>query len=301
MEILMWFRSLIRFVKRSASRPPFRQARRGASRRRPAHCRLSVEALGDRLVPASLSVGDLTLVEGNAGTQYAAVRVSLDAPSNKTVTVNYGTADGTAVAGSDYQAVSGKLTFARGETTKTVLVPVTGDQLVESNESFSVNLSGARHARIADGRGVVTIVDDDDDRPHLSINDVWARDGDSGTTLYTFTVSLSAALGEAVTVNYATADGTAMVADGDYLATSGTLTFAPGETTKTITVEVIGNASGGSSIYSGYAETFSVNLSGASGNALVIDGQGVGTIHYFDIVMNPGPGCDPSDENYPNC
>ena len=119
--------------------------------RQPAPCRLSREALEDRAVPASLSVSDAVLVEGNAGTQYAAVIVRLSAPSSKTVTVNYGTANGTATAGSDYNAVSGKLTFARGETSKTILVPVLGDRLAEQDETFSVKLSGAKNARIDDG------------------------------------------------------------------------------------------------------------------------------------------------------
>ena len=157
-------------------------------------------------MPASLSVSDVTLIEGNAGTQNAVVTVSLSAPSTKTVTVNYSTANGTASAGSDYQAVSGKLTFAPGQTSKSILVPVIGDRLGEPNETFFVNLSGAKNATIADGQGVVTIVDDE---PRISINDVSATEGNSGTTPFTFTVSLSAAHDEPVTVNYATADGTA--------------------------------------------------------------------------------------------
>ncbi len=252
----------------------------------------------------AITIGDVSLIEGDAGTQNAMVVVSLNARSTKTVSVNYGTANGTATVGSDYQAASGKLTFAPGETSKSILVPVRGDQLLEGNENFFVNLSGARRANIADSRGVVTVVDDDDHRPQLSINDVWAQDTDSGSTLYTFTVSLSAALGEAVTVNYATADGTATTADNDYLATSGALTFAPWETTQTLTVEVLGHASGGPTPDSGYVEWFYVNLSGASSNALVIDGQGVGRIHYYDRVERPAPDpgeCTPAHPNYPVC
>ena len=85
-----------RLPEPSGSRPPDRQARRGAPRRRPPACRLSIEPLDARIVPASLAVSDATIIEGNAGTRYAAVVVSLDAPSNRTVTVNYGTANGTA-------------------------------------------------------------------------------------------------------------------------------------------------------------------------------------------------------------
>ena len=248
-------------------------------------------------MPATLSVGDVTIVEGNAGTQYAAVSVTLDAPSNKTVTVNYGTADGTATAGSDYGAVSGRLTFARGETSKTIAVPVYGDRLAEANETFVVNLSGARARRSPTARGSSP----SSTTSRASASATWPapswllgrrRHGHRHDAH--FTVSLAAAYDQAVTVNYATADGTA-TAGVDYLATSGTLTFAPGETTKTITVEVIGNDSG-------LDEWFSVNLSGASGNVQIIDGQGVGTIHYyFEQPTDSGCGCTPDHPYYPNC
>ena len=234
--------------------------------RRPATRRLGVEALDDRFVPASLSVSDATITEGNAGIQYAAAVVRLDAPSNKTVTVNYATTAGTATAGSDYQSVSGKLTFARGETSKTILVPVTGDRLPEPDETFSVQLSGAQGAKIADGTGVVTIVDDE---PRLSIYGAWAYEWGGYTT---FTVTLSVASEQAVTVNFATRDGTA-VAGEDYQATAGTLTFAPGETTKTITVAVHTDS------IPEPTETFYITLSGDSANSLIVGTEGPGEIN----------------------
>ena len=167
--------------------------------------------------------------------------VSLSAPSNKTVTVNYSTANGTATAGSDYNAASGKLTFAPGETSKTILVPVRGDRLAEANENFFVKLSGAKDAKIADGQGVVTIVDDE---PRISISDAVSR---HGRELRHDALHLHR---EPVGRLRPGGDGQLRhrrrhrhrPADSDYLATSGTLTFAPGETTKTITVEVIGDA-----------------------------------------------------------
>ena len=246
-------------LKPGPSRPPARSPGYGASPRCWPSRRLSVEAFEDRSVPASLAVGDVIFVEGNAGTQYAEVRVSLDAPSNRTVTVNYGTANGTATAGSDYYAVSGNLAFAPGETSKTVLVPVTGDRLGEPDETFLVKLHGAKNAKLADGTGVVTLVDNE---PRISISGAASSEGNAGTTLLTFTVSLSAVSDEPVTIHYATQDGTA-IAGEDYLATSGTLTFAPGETTKTITVEVLGDTTPEPT------ETFYVLLSGASANASI--------------------------------
>ena len=234
----MWLRTLINLVSHSRSRPSLHRARRGAPRRRRAPYPLAVETLEQRLALASLSVGDAVLVEGNAGTQYAAVIVGLAAPSNKTVTVNYNTVNGAAKSGSDYQAASGKLTFAPGQTSKAILVPVKGDRLGEPDETFVVKLQGAKNATISDGQGVVTIVDDE---PRISICDASVMEGNSGTTLMTFTVRLSAAYDQAVAVNYATADGSATTADNDYLRNSGTLTFAPGETSQVITVSVNGD------------------------------------------------------------
>src|SRR5262249_62299261 len=114
-----------------------------------------------------------------------------------------------------------------------------------------------------------------DDNPRLAINDVTRVEGRSGITYFVFTVTLSTAYDEAVTVNFATADGTAQVSNNDYVATSGTLTFAPGETTKTITVEVKGDRSREAD------ETFFLNLSGVV-NALLEDNQGLGTIRNDD-------------------
>lgn len=210
---------------------------------------------------ASLTVSDVSVVEGNVGTQYAAVVVRLDAPANKVVSVNYGTTNGTAAAGSDYSAVSGKLTFASGETSKTIQVPINGDRIGELDETFFVKIHGAKNAKIADATGVVTILDDE---PRISIQGDSVAEGSSGTTLLTFTVSLSIALSEAVTVDYATQDGTA-IAGEDYLAAFGTLTFAPGETTKSITIEILADTTAEPT------ETFSVILSNASANASIAE------------------------------
>jgi hypothetical protein len=194
--------------------------------------------------------------------------VTLSATSAKAVGVTFATANGSATAGSDYQATSGALTFAPGETTKTVTVLVNGDRVGEPNETFLVNLSQpSGGAVIADGQGIGTIMDDE---PRIGINDVTKKEGNSGTTLFVFTVTVSAAYDVPVTVNCATVNGTAKAGD-DYEVTSGTITFAPGETSKTITVVVNGDRKREAN------ETFFVSLSGAFG-ALILDGQGLGTI-----------------------
>src|SRR5262249_28723575 len=154
----------------------------------------------------AISVGDASVSEGNSGTTALTFTVSLDQPAFSPVTVHYVTADGTAVAGSDYQAASGDLTFPAGPTQKTVTVLVSADTLNEAAETFVVNLSSPTNATLAHGQATGTILNDDP-LPALSIGDVSVTEGNSGTTAATFTVSLSAASGQTVTVNFATADG----------------------------------------------------------------------------------------------
>jgi hypothetical protein len=220
--------------------------------------------------PPSLRINDATVTEGNTGTFAATFTVTLSAASTQPVTVAYATGNGTATAGSDYQAASGTLTFAPGETSKTVTVLVNGDRLGEPNETFFVNLSGATNATIADGQGVGTIVDDE---PRISISDVTKSEGKKGgTTLFTFTVTLSAAYDQAVTLSYGTVNGTATKSDKDYVAQTGTLTFAPGQTTKTITILVNGDGKREADEY------FYLDLFGNSSNSLFTKSRGTGTI-----------------------
>ena len=216
----------------------------------------------------SVSINNVSLAEGNTGSTNANFSVSLSAAYSQPITVHYSTADGTATAGSDYTAASGDITFAPGETSKTISIAVLGDRVAEPNESFSVNLS-TNDAFIQNGQGIGTILDDE---PRISISDVSKKEGNSGTTQFIFTVTLSSAYDQAVTVNYATADGSATVADHDYQAKSGTITFAAGQTTQTITILVNGDKKKESN------EWFAVNLSNASSNALLSDSQGIGWI-----------------------
>jgi hypothetical protein len=226
--------------------------------------------LNDDVPPPSASINDVAVAEGNTGSRAATFTLTLSATSPQPVTIDYATADGTATAGSDYQAASGTLTFAPGETSKTITVPVMGDRLAEPNETFVVNLSSPTNATIADGQGVGTILDDE---PRISISDVTKAEGKRNqTTQFTFTVTLSAAYDQAVTMSFRTVDGTARTSDSDYVARTGTLTFAPGETTKTVTIVVNGDSKREAD------ETFYLDLFGNSSNSLVSKNRGTGTI-----------------------
>jgi hypothetical protein len=227
-------------------------------------------------VVPSLTINDATVIEGNSGTVNATFTITLSAASGLPVTVGYATANGTATAGADYNALSpGTLTFAPGETAKTLIVQVLGDTVDEDSETFLVNLSSPTNATLARVQGTGTITDNDA-APSLRISDVSVVEGDGGTSAATFTVTLSAVSERPVSVTYATANKTAS-AGSDYVAQSGSLLFAPGVTVQTIAVLVQGDT------LTETNETFSVNLSGAV-NASLADATGLATIVNDDAM-----------------
>ena len=235
--------------------------------------------------PPTIAVNDVSVNEGNSGTAPATFTVSLSQQSGKTVTVQYGTSDSTATQPSDYATTSGTLTFNPGDKSKQVTVNVNGDTTVEPDEAFHLDLTTPSNATIADALGVGTITNDDTvtppATPTLAIGDATVNpEGNSGTQNATFTVTLSSAAISSVTVNYTTSDGTAN-APGDYTTTTGTLTFSPAETSKSISVPVIGDTVPEPN------ETFSLDLATPAG-ATIADGHGVGTIVDDDQIGGGG-------------
>ena len=232
----------------------------------------------DAPVP-TLTIADTAVAEGNAGTTTASFTVTLSAqPGATPVTVNYATGNGTAAAPGDYTAITnGSLTFSGTTTVQTIPVTVLGDTAVEPNETFTVTLSSPVGAALADGVAIGTINNDDAPLPTLTIADTAVTEGNAGTTVASFTVTLSAQPGATpVTVSYATGNGTA-VAPGDYTAiTSGSLTFSGTTTAQTIPVTVLGDTTVEP------AETFTVTLSLPSG-ATLADGVATGTINNDDV------------------
>lgn len=226
------------------------------------------------------AIGDASVVEGDAGTVDLEFTVTRSNGSTGAVTVDYATSSGSATGTTDFVPTSGTLTFADGETSKTITVTVNGDLIPEANETLTVTLGNATGgATITDSQATGTITDNDSPQPgSLSINDVAADEGDSGTTSFTFTVTRSGGDDGAITVDFATANGTAL-AGSDYVATSGTLTFADGETSKTVTVAVNGDTANEA------AESFFVNLANATGGATIGDAQGTGTISNDDLGL----------------
>jgi uncharacterized repeat protein (TIGR01451 family) len=229
----------------------------------------------------SLSINDVSVAEGDSGTTPATFTVTLSTASGQTVMVNYATADNTAGAGSDYQSTSGTLTFNPGDTTRTVTVLVNGDTTFEQAETFFVNLSSPTNATISDNQGLGTITNDDaaPPTPTFFITDVSVAEGDAGTSTATFTVTLSPASSQAVTVDFSTANGTATIAGNDFQSATGTLTFNPGDTSKPINVNINGDTLVESD------ETFLVKLTNATGGAGIGVPQSQGTITNDDTPL----------------
>ena len=196
--------------------------------------------------------------------------VRLSSASGREVSVKYATADGTAHEEADYEGVSETLTFARGETLKTVAVEVIPDVLDEDDETFTLEFSEPTNA-ILETPAVVGTIRDDDAEPKLTAAPASAREDDGEMS---FEVRLSSASGREVSVKYATADGTAHE-ETDYEGVSETLTFARGETLKKVAVEVIPD------VLDEDDETFTLEFSDPT-NAILETPAVVGTIRDDD-------------------
>jgi Zn-dependent metalloprotease len=222
---------------------------------------------------ATISVTDFKIAEGTgAGTTNLAFTVINSQTASTPITIQYTTSDGTATAGSDYTTTAGTLVLEANYPSGIVNVPVTRDSNIESNETLFLNLTSATGATIFDNQGIGTI--EADDGLLVSIADKTSNEGDTGNTPVTFTLTVNSSAHSGVSVDWATADGTA-TQPLDYVAANGTVTFAAGETTKTLTVQIVGET--GQESY----ETFFVNLSNPVGVA-VGDGQAQGTITNTD-------------------
>lgn len=204
--------------------------------------------------PPKLYVKGDTVVEG--GKVY--FKVFLSEPAPYPVYFKFATEDGSAVAGKDYDAVSYHAYIGKNDRGVVIPVKTLDDAYDEHPENFFLKVYDVKGAVPVDTKGEGVILDDDYE-PKLSVS------GPSTTsegTKAVMTVTLDEASGKQVTVAYTTKDGTAKTTDGDYLAASGTLTFAPGEKSKTVDVEVLKEA--GTPPPTEVAESFTFELSNPS-------------------------------------
>lgn len=213
------------------------------------------------------------------GTEAAfVVTLSSPAGTGKSVTVNYTTVNGSARAGQQYTASSASLVFTGPETTKTIFVSTNIDSLTRpfKPDRFSLRLTSAQGAKITGSAATATIAPIP---PGLAISDVTLEEGNAGTKQARFVVTLGTPSDLPVTVDYATADGSAYTTDGDYTAVpQTTLTFAPGENPyKIVTVDVAGDTAAEAN------EVFFVKLSNAS-SAAITKATGTATIRNDDTA-----------------
>ncbi len=185
-------------------------------------------------------IGDATVTEGDTGNRVANFTVTVSPAPRNPMTVGYVTSGDTAVAPADFAAKSAALSFSSGQIVKTIAVAVKPDQVVEGTESFRVVLaapSGLDGATLVNLGGTGTVLDDDSvPGTQLTIGDATAREGDNGTGTITVKtqLALTQAAGAPFTVTYTTTAGTA--GTRDYVAKSGTLSFAATAIVKPITI-----------------------------------------------------------------
>ncbi|MBX9258963.1 DUF4347 domain-containing protein [Desmonostoc muscorum CCALA 125] len=228
----------------------------------------------------AISTATPTVTEGNSGSQTVTFTVTRSGNTAIASTVNYAL-DGTATFSSDYNtikvagvtgAVSGVLIFAAGETTKTITLNVLGEKVTELNETINLTLSHPNHPDPITNPATVTIVNDDNPPTISIVND----SGSENSGNLVFTVKLSNASVFPITVDYNTANNTA-IANVDYTPATGTITFNPGIISQTIAVPILDDFVAESS------EGFFINLTNPT-NATIADNQGIGTISDNDIA-----------------
>jgi hypothetical protein len=227
---------------------------------------------GGGTIPTGIDISDAFVFyeRDEEQTNTARFTVTRNEGLNETLTVDYVTTDGSAVAGVDYESVSGTLTFNPGQSVKTIDVTVLGDLEIESTETFAVNLFNPSSSRFIDSRGTGLIYDDPEG---FVVSDATLIAGSSvgDVGVAQFAVTLRDQITAPITVNYTTTDDTA-IAGEDYVATSGQLTFRPGEDTRQIIeVELLENTFGEPN------ETFFLDLSDAS-RGEIADGRGLATL-----------------------
>ncbi len=202
---------------------------------------------------------------------YKELIVTLSEPASGTVTVNWRTHSGTATAGTDFQDRSGTLTFAAGETSKTLSVYTYRDNLDETDEFFTVELSSPSNASLAGGASTasstVWILDDDGSANNRALR-VHGENGSESGRPATFVAELSRPTANNVTINYNTVNGTAK-AGSDYKQTSGSLTILAGQTIAAAQVPILNDR-----IYE-TGENFSISGTLGSGGGQVFAGKSI--------------------------
>jgi hypothetical protein len=211
---------------------------------------------GDGTTPVVNLMSIAPVTEGGTAT----VNLSFQPATTANISVTYRTLNGTAVSPDDFTGTSSStVNIPQGATTATFTIPITGNDCDEPDETFTVELLSASGATLGSSKTATATIPDADPSPRLSINNVTVYENADFTTdaIAAFTVTLEPKSCQTVTVGYASQDYLGAIAGTDYVPVNGTLTFAPGETSKTISVTVKSDSVGGEG-----DEKFRVVLSG---------------------------------------
>jgi predicted extracellular nuclease len=231
--------------------------------------------------PGTLAINDVTVAEGNSGTTNYTFTVTRSGGSAGTVSATWTLANGTS-DDADFTTTpqTGTVSFADGETSQTITITVAGDTAVEGNETFFVNLTAPTGgATITDGQGQGTITNDDTPPVGtLAIGDATIVEGDAGTTNIVFTVTRTGGSSGAVGASWSFTHTNTSNDDFSPFVSSGTVAFADGETTATITLAVAGDT-----VVEGNEE-FQITLFNPTGGATITDNSGIGTITNDDVA-----------------
>ena len=222
---------------------------------------VGVGTIFDNEQQPTLSINDISVTEGDSGTTDAVFTVTLSGPSKFSVGVGFTLANGTAVESEDFGGVGGGLLIFSGLTSTTVTVPIIGDTITEPNETFFVNLAQPSNATILDNQGVGTIIDDESasEAPTVQFSARF-QSVPEGSGSIVVNVTRSGNLSALASVDYATSPNNASDR-GDYTSALGTLNFASGESSKSITVFITND------VFVEGNENFLVRLSNPTGGA----------------------------------
>jgi hypothetical protein len=226
-----------------------------------------------RVGPTLTIAAGPTVAEGDSGAVAYTVPVSLSLALPVDVTVSYTVSDGSAsVADGDYDAPGTPVVIPAGALSAAIPFTVRGDRRYEGgDETFTVTIVSAPGVTLGSPAQATVTIHDTDPLPALSVNDVTGAEGNAGSAPFTFTVSLSNPSFQTISAAYATADSSATVAGGDYIAASGTVTFPPDVTSAPVAVNVKGDATQEPD------EIFRLGLASPV-NATIADAQGLGRI-----------------------
>ena len=240
--------------------------------------------------PPTISVMNNNVVEGDGAGNSVAFLITLSQPSEKPISIDFATADGTAVAGADYVASSGTVSIPAGLPGTRVNVPIIADIIEEPTEAFTLNLSNPVNVAINDGQASATIFDDDEPGIRLQSAQQFTNESIIGLNVF---VIRKGDLSVPATIDYQTSDsGSSSPCNSttgqassrcDYLTTLGQLQFAPGEFFKTIRIPIVND------VFNEGPEIFSLTLSNPSGAPLLTPSSTVVTIIDNDFFLNPNP------------